>query len=362
MEESKDAITRMEVGAVGSPSPTSSTGGAPQGRVPDFFIVGHPKCGTTALYEMLRRHPQIHMPTKEPRFFAMQQSASLMGGGEPSRSAGAPPARSTRHPWGWRPRTLDGYIALFGGAQPGQLIGEASPEYLGSTFAARRIAAVRPDARIIAILREPASFLRSVHLQSVRGYNEPEKDLRKALALVEERRRGHSMPRFSRGGADLLYSDQVRYVEQLRRYHAVFPREQVLVLIYEDFRRDNEATVRRVLSFLQVDDTGPIDKAETRPSRDLRFRSLHILVNLRRTALRNLAMASTLSDAADALTPRRLRGTLRSRWRRVAYREPAPPDEKLMRELRRRFKPEVQALSEYLQRDLVELWGYDEID
>src|ERR1700677_5297873 len=43
------------------------------GRVPDFFIVGHPKCGTTALYEMLRSHPEIHMPAKEPRFFAMQQ-------------------------------------------------------------------------------------------------------------------------------------------------------------------------------------------------------------------------------------------------------------------------------------------------
>jgi len=338
--------------------------------VPGFFIVGHAKCGTTALYEMLRCHPQIHMPAKEPRFFAIKQidmgdGESNMDGGESSRVEEEPPARAHDsqqrmvQQTGKRPRTIDGYVALFAGAHPGQRVGEASPAYLRSPLAASRIAAVRPDARIIAILREPASFLRSFHLQSVRGYNETEKDFRKALALEAQRREGRCVPRLSRTPADLLYSDHVRYVEQLRRYHAVFPAEQVLVLIYEDFRRDNEGTVRTVLRFLEVDDTSPIEAVETRPSRDLRFQRLHKLVNLRRIALRNLAVASTLSQTVNTLTPERLRGTVRTRWRRVAYSEPPPPDEELMRELRRRFKPEVQALSDYLGRDLLATWGYD---
>jgi Sulfotransferase family len=328
-------------------------------RVPDFFIVGHPKCGTTALYEMLRRHPQIHMPAKEPRFFVMKRIE--MSGGS-SQDLLTPPARDGRRTWGWRPHTLDGYLALFAGASPEQRIGEATPEYLASSLAAGRIAALRPDARIIAILREPTSFLRSFHLQAVRGYNETEKDFRKALALEGERRAGRRLPRLSRASAEhLFYSEHVRYVEQLRRYHAAFPPEQVLVLIYEDFRRDNEAAVRTVLRFLEVDDSCPVEAVETRPSRDLRLRQLHKLVNLRRMALRNLALVDALSQTVHSLTPTPLRGAVRSRWRRVAYGEPPQPDEEFMRELRRRFKPEVEALSEYLGRDMVARWGYDEL-
>jgi hypothetical protein len=342
------------------------------GRVPDFFIVGHPKCGTTALYEMLRSHPEIHMPAKEPRFFAMQQvelgegARGEVGAGAPARSLAGPSAGGApdpRQPPRLRPRTLDGYMALFAGARPGQRIGEATPAYLRSPLAPGRIAALRPDARIIAILREPTSFLRSFHLQAIRGYNETQKDFRKAIALEDERRAGRHIPRLSLAPPDhLLYSDHVRYVEQLRRYHSAFSPEQVLVLIYEDFRRDNEATVRTVLRFLEVDDTYRIDPVQTRPSRDLRLRQLHKLVNLRRIALRNLTVLGSFSQTVSAATPKRLRGTVRSSWRRVAYGEPHPPDAEFMRKLRIRFKPEVESLSDYLGRDLVALWGYDELD
>ena len=80
-----------------------------------------------------------------------------------------------------------------------------------------------PDARIIAILREPASLLRSVHLQAVRNYDETERDFRKAIALEDSRRAGRNIPRLSQFPQVLMYSELIRYVEQLRRYHAVFP-------------------------------------------------------------------------------------------------------------------------------------------
>ncbi len=336
------------------------------GRVPDFFIVGHPKCGTTALYEMLKQHPQIHMPAKEPRFFVMNEID--LSTSQSSRSGSRTPAHdspeasdSSRAP-GWRPRTLDGYVALFAGARPEQLVGEATPAYLRSPVAPGRIASLRPDARIIAILREPASFLRSFHLLTVRGRHETQRDFRQALALEQQRREGLRIPRASLAPTEnLLYLDHVRYVEQLRRYHAEFGAEQVLVLIYEDFRRDNEAAVRTVLRFLRVDDTSPIDTVQTRPSRELRLHQLHKLAKLRRIALRNMAVAGSLSRTVSALTPTPLRGGLQSRWRRVAYGEAPPPDEEFMRELRRRLKPEVEALSDYLGRDLVTAWGYDDL-
>src|ERR1039458_3714698 len=142
-----------------------ATAHIPQKKVPDFFIVGHAKSGTTALWDMLRRHPHLHMPYKEPWFFADELH---------------PPAAPRPIGTGRTPNTLEEYLLLFDGAMPEQRVGEASCLYLWSPTAAGRIAEVQPAARIIAILREPASFLRSLHFQFVQVYVEPEKDLRKA--------------------------------------------------------------------------------------------------------------------------------------------------------------------------------------
>ena len=317
--------------------------GAPgAGRVPEFFIIGHEKCGTTALYKMLRRHPQVFMPDyKEPRFFSSDIRA-----------------RSPK-PGGPKPQTLEAYMTLFAGARPDQLAGEASPQYIRSPGAAARIAQVRPDARIIAILREPASFLRSYHQQCVQSALESERDLRTALALEPERRQGRHLPPGSESPAWLLYSEHVRYVEQLRRYHAVFPPEHVLALIYDDYRRDNIETLRRVLRFLEVDDTLGLEPIETKRETHtaVRFMPLHRVSRKLRMAKHKPESAGTVARTVSRITPR----SAQMAWRRLVYSRPAPADAELMSELRRRFKPEVVALSEYLGRDLVALWGYEDM-
>jgi len=313
--------------------------------VPDFFVVGHHKSGTTALYEMLRRHPQIFMPAlKEPRYFATDLR----------RRAGQ--QRASR-----LPDTLEQYLALFARARPEQRAGEATPLYLLSHTAASAIADVQPDARIIAILREPASFLRSLHLQFVQNHVESENDLRRALALEGARREGKSMPRRFQMPRMLMYAEHVSYVEQLRRYHEAFSPEQVLVLIYDDFRNDNEATVRRVLRFLEVDETAPVQALEANPTVQVRSVGLSDLV--RGLYMGRGPLWRPVKAAVKAATPRRLRRkALETLHRRVVYSSPSPPDEELALELRRRFRGEVVALSEYLDRDLVSLWGYDRLD
>ncbi len=316
---------------------------ATEGRVPDFFIVGHQKCGTTALYEMLRRHPQIYMPdVKEPRFFASDLYARTQ------RRAGPPD-------------TLEGYLALFAPATAEQRAGEATPLYLASHEAAARIAEVQPAARIIAILREPASFLRSLHLQFVEARIETKNDLREAIALEDSRRRGKSLPRTSLlQPQGLLYADYVRYVEQLGRFHSVFPRERVMVLIYDDFRADNDATLRQVLRFLEVDDTTPLEAIEANPTIRLRSQPLDDLMHA--VSVGRGPFSKSTKAAIKALTPRRVRlEALALTRRRLLHTSPRAPDERLMLELRTRFKGEVVALSEYLDRDLVTLWGYDGI-
>lgn len=307
--------------------------------------MGHSKCGTSALYEMLKRHPQIFMPdVKEPAFLNTDVPTRL-----PQR--GAAPL----------PTTLEEYLDLFAPALPEQIVGEATSLYLWSHDAAANIARLQPDARIVAVFREPASFLHSLHLQLLHNHVETETDLWKTIELEEDRRQGRSLPRYSPRPEALIYSERVRYAEQLRRYHAVFAPEQVLVLIYDEFRADNEATVRKVLSFLGVDDTLALPQLEVHQSVRLRSQRLHQLVHA--LAMGESPFVRAARTGAGKLTPRQVNGeAVRALRRRLMYGAPRPPDPWLLAKLRERYRPEVVALSEYLDRDLVTLWGYDEVD
>jgi len=304
------------------------------------------KSGTTALHTMLKPHPEIFVNTKEPWFLATELRAQAT-----LRPIGS----------GRTPKTLEEYLSLFDAARPTQLAGELSALYLWSRTAASEIADLQPDARIIAILREPASFLHSLHLQFVQIYIETEKDFRKALSLEEARRQGRDLPRNTYWPGATLYSDHVRYVEQLRRYEAVFPPEQIKVIIYDDFRQDNEATVRAIWRFLGVDDTAPMRAKDVHPTVRVRSPRLYELIHTLATGSGPASRA--VNATVKTLAPRRLSHESAVAIRdRLFYGKPKPPDATLMYELRRRFKGEVVALSEHLGRDLVSLWGYDEID
>jgi len=202
--------------------------------------------------------------------------------------------------------------------------------------------------------------LRSLHLQFIQTYIETENDFAKALALEPARRAGREIPPYTYWPQTLLYSEHVRYVEQLRRYEAAFPREQLLVLAYDDFRADNEATVRQVLRFLEVDDTLPIEPLHVNPTVRARSQRAHELLHA--VSVGRGPLSLVLKSAIKTVVPQRLRrravGTIRER---LLYAEPAPEDAETTAALRRRFKPEVVALADLLDRDLVRLWGYDSI-
>jgi Sulfotransferase family len=299
---------------------------------------------------MLMSHPQVFMSNpKEPWFFARDNPNPQTDGKRSIAFTGR------------KVESLDDYLSLFADARPDQRVGEASSSYLWSVSAPARIAAMRPDARIVAVFREPASFLRSLHLQLMSAHEETVKSFRKAVELEGARREDRHLPRYAYWPQTLIYSDRVKYVEQLRRYHAVFPAEQLLVLIYDDFRADNQATMRRLMRFLEIDDSQPVEVVEANPTVGVRSvwldefrRSLRAGRGPGFMALRNVGKALTTNRVREALYYPLLRSTL--------YTKPPAADVEFMLELRRRFKPEVVALSEYLGRDLVGLWGYDTIN
>src|SRR5438093_1590857 len=112
-------------------------------RLPTFFIVGAPRCGTTALYTYLRQHPDLFLPeNKEPHFFGSD----------------------LYHP-GFV-RNLDEYLSLFLEAGNKKRAGEASVWYLYSRNAAAEIMAFCPSARIIAMLRNPVDMMYSNYCQA----------------------------------------------------------------------------------------------------------------------------------------------------------------------------------------------------
>ena len=135
------------------------------------------------------------------------------------------------------------------------------------------------------------------------------------------------------------------------------------MLIYDDFRADNEGTVRRVRRFLGVDDDAA-DRADRDETDQVRALDAHRTSCGAWCARRSLnpERASPLARTLSTLMPRRVRrGALSRAYRSVAYAQAKPPDVQFMRELRERCREEVVAAGEYLDRDLVALWGYDKL-
>jgi hypothetical protein len=204
--------------------------------LPDFLLVGAPKAGTTALHVALARHPQLYLsPVKEPKFF-------LTDGGPPVGPGGPGDAQTFRE-YVWR---REDYEALFDPAPPGTLTGESTTLYLRDPAAHERIAATLPAARLVAVIRDPVDRAHSnwTHLRSA-GL-EPEADFLRACELEESR--------IARGwGPFWRYVDLGRYGQQLSHLFSVFPREQALIVLYRDLRRDPAGTLDRICAFLGVD-------------------------------------------------------------------------------------------------------------
>ena len=179
-------------------------------RLPDFLIIGAARAGTTALHSYLRQAPDVFMPdAKEPNFFAYEgQTLAVKGPG-----AGFINNSLTR---------LEDYAALFAGAPDGAICGEASPLYLYEPTAPGNIHRHIPDARLVAILRNPVEQAFSHFLYASRLSVETLDSFTDALGREAERRAQGWQPLFG-------YSAFPRYGEQLARYFALFPREQFLI-------------------------------------------------------------------------------------------------------------------------------------
>jgi Sulfotransferase family len=280
--------------------------------LPDFFVSGAPKAGTTAVHAALARHPWLYMSAvKEPKFF-------LTDGPPPAR--GGPGDARTYREHVWR---RGAYEALFDAAPPGSLRGESTPFYLYRGDAQRRIRALVPGARLIVILRDPVERAHSnwTHLWSA-GLD-PVGDF--VAACAEEERR------IAAGWADFWhYTALGRYGEQLEHLHRVFPAEQILVFRYRTLVEDPATVLDSICSFLGVPQgiltEIPRENVTAHPNRSLRHRAVS-------RALRASITAGRVMPGTTAVT-----GTLE----RVLQRG-SPPRQPLTWEQRRALIPRFEA-------------------
>ncbi len=206
-----------------------------QKKHPDFFILGAPKCGTTALYEYLNDRDDIFMPSgvKEPNFFASDLNVQTQLSGEES------------------------YYALFKDAQENQLIGEASVWHLYSKEAAANIITCYPSAKFIVMLRNPIEMFISLHAQMLYSLYEDESDLEKAWSLQDGRKNGDIKPTsYNPEIKTLLYKDVCSLGAQLEQLYNSVPKAQVLVLFQEDMKRDTKAIYDQTIDFLGLPQDG----------------------------------------------------------------------------------------------------------
>ena len=288
---------------------------------PNFFIVGAPKSGTTALYHYLRAHPEVFMPEyKEPHYFAPDLESYRYVSDE---------AR---------------YLSLFEPAAGVPRVGESSVYYLYSEEAARRIHAFAPEAKIIVMLRNPTDMIYSLHSQRLFSGHEDIGSFAEALDAEPARREGKRIPENADPVKCLLYTDMGRYTEQVRRFFDAFGRESVHVILYDDFAADTLGAYHEACTFLGVDPSVPLDDRVHNPNKTIRSQTLRDLTKFSPGFKR--AVQSVLPRPARQWIAKRVY-SLNTRYEKRAPLEPA-----LRARLARGYAQEVRDLSDLLGRDL----------
>lgn len=290
---------------------------------PNFFIVGAPKCGTTSMHEYLAQHPQILMARiKEPHYFG--------------RDIALPPHM----------RIADErkYLALFSGGQDKAVRGESSTWYLYSQQAAGELKSYAPDAKILIMLRNPVDAMYSLHGQFLYSGNEDLADFAAAFDAQADRRAGRRIPALARNPKGLLYRDVFSYFGQVQRYSDTFGRDNVHVILFDDFVADTPAAYRAALRFLGVDETFIPDFKVANWAKSVRVPAM-VKVGLKMPAIKHVY---------HRLVPVMWRGRIVDAMAWAARSKPRPGkiDPALRQRLAPLFAEEVTRLSDLLGRDL----------
>jgi hypothetical protein len=291
-------------------------------RMPNLFIAGAPRCGTSSIFTYLNEHPQVFMSSvKEPAFFGSDLHF---------------PHRRT-------PRMhFRDYMSLFVTATREPIDGEASTCYFYSHAAAQEIAEFNPNAKVIIMLRSPVEMMVSLHNYLYCVGKENLADFGAALDAEDARRRGERLPPGLKITESLSYRAIASYGSHLKRFFDVFGRARVHVVIFDDFAAQPAKVFREVLLFLGIDPNHHPTFARINSSPHIRNLTVHRLLN------------GAPIRFIEQLAPRALTSSVHHRARRwnTTFSPPPPLSDELRQRLQSELAPELAKVASLLGRDL----------
>jgi hypothetical protein len=294
--------------------------------VPNLFIVGAPKCATTALARYLGAHPDIGAMPKEVHHFGSDLDYRVPGG------------RVGRAVYLERAQRL---------ARDHRIVVDASVLYLYSRLAAQEIFAFNPNARIIIMLRKPAEMIGSLHQQLIKSRDEVLTDLAEALAAEPRRLMGEGIPPGAIVVDALHYRGVASYADQVRRYLDLFPADHVKVILYDDVQDNMRAVYEDTCAFCGLDPDPTVDLSPVNEAAEVRA---PMLVELQRRYLYRYDVYRRLK----AILPKAIRAPIWDFWQKILYRKGRKwaVDPALLDNLTVEFSGEVARLEDLIDRDL----------
>lgn len=302
-----------------------------------FFLVGAPRCGTTALSRYLRKHPSIcfSLP-KEPHFLAHAPEQPL-GELRETYLHTFFPHRAERH----------------------TLLGEGSVSTLYSDLAIQRALALDPEARFLAMVRNPMELLPSYHQRLLYVLDEDVRDFATAWRLQDPRARGDRIPRRCRDPRMLQYAEIGRLGARIERLFELAGRERCLVIVHDDFRSDTAKVYEQVLAFLGLEHDGRTHFPRRLESRTFRSLALHRLLMRPPASLAQAVLRAKVEKErariADPKSIKKKAWIKRARSRLLAWSSvsapPAPLPPALRDELSERLAGDLALLSHLLGRN-----------
>jgi hypothetical protein len=295
-------------------------------------MVGAPKCATSALYQYLKRHPDIFMSDpKELNFFSTDITSNSV-------------IKDEEH-----------YLSLFTEAKGYKLIGEASVWYMYSKVAAHNIHTMSPDAKIIAMVRNPVDMIYSYYGQRRFNGTEQIQNFAEAIKAIPSRKNGKLLPNNPHPIKGLYYLDIARYTDQITRYIDLFGKENVRVIVFDDFKADSRKVYSETLEFLGLDSEIKHELPDNEKVRNASKNYKNIYIQ----RLLSNPPKSIIKIGKFLIPTDSLRQNIWEKLRvlNVEWKPKPELDPELRNYLQKEYQPEVEKLSALLERDLASLWN-----
>ena len=295
----------------------------------DFFLVGAARCGTTSLYNYLNSSKHIFLPrVKEPNFFSDVDS--------PKSEDFKPPKKGASYHTKII-RDLKVYNELYVEALKNQLKGDSSPSYIWDTKVAKKLYHHNPNAKIIISLRHPVDRAYSHYVMNYYTGNEKNNSFEKALKSTKN----------STWGSCNEYLEMGYYYNQVKAYYDLFPKEQIKILVYEDWTRNINSEIGEVFKYLGISVSESVFSQTVESNKIKPVKRKALLNMLRQNKIKGLIKSVISQGKVDAL---------KTYFFYDYYKEVEIINTALRLKLSKNFKNDISKLSDLTDIDFKKKW------